>query len=103
MALNEYCFIVVEQRLAYYRKDIVEFLVCRERPNVFAAFKQRNMLRKDELNHFLQLDDQLQAYNYLVDAVLASGHVMAEKFHSYLIDTDTTGHFYELVAPKGKR
>ena len=94
--------ILVEQRLAFYRKDIVELLVCRERSDVFAMFKQRNILRKDELNHFLQLDDTVQAYNYLVDAVLTSGHVMAEKFHIYLIDTDITGHFYELVAPKGE-
>lgn len=91
----------MEQRLTYYRKDIVELLAGREKAEVISDFKQKNMLHKNQLDHFLLLDELLQSYNYLVDAVLAAGHVVAEKFYRYLLDTDVTEYFYKLVAPKG--
>ena len=85
----------------YYRKDIVELLASREKSEVVADLKKRNMLREDQLDHFFFLDEPLQAYNYLVDAILAAGHVVVEKFHRYLLDTDVSDYFYALVAPKG--
>ena len=94
-------FILVEQRLIYYRKDIIELLAGRDKAEVLADFKQRNMLHKKQLNHFLLLDDLLQSYTYLIDAILAAGDVTAEKFYRYLLDTDVTDYFYKLVAPKG--
>ena len=85
----------------YYRKDIIELLAGRDKTEVIADFKQRNMLHKKHLNHFLLLDDPLQSYTYLIDAILAAGDVVAEKFYRYLLDTDVTDYFYKLVAPKG--
>jgi len=46
-------------------------------------------------------EPKLQSYTYLVDAVLTAGHIAAEKFHRYLLDTDVTDYFFKLVAPKG--
>ena len=94
-------FVLVGQRLMYYRKDIVELLADRDKSKVVTDFKKRNMLRKDQLDHFFLLDEPLQAYNYLVDAVLVAGDVVVEKFHRYLLDTDESDYFYTLVAPKG--
>ena len=94
-------YFLVEQRLIYYKKDIVELLAGRAKADVVAYFKQTNMLDKEQIRHFYWLDDPLQSYSYLTDAVLAAGHVVAERFYRYLIDTDVTDYFYQLVAPKG--
>ena len=91
----------MEQRLTYYRKDITELLAGREKSEVIVDFKQRNMLDRNQLNHFLMLDEPVQSYTYLIDAILVAGHVVAEKFYRYLLDTDVTDYFYKLVAPKG--
>ena len=85
----------------YYRKDIIELLAGRDKAEVLADFKKRNMLHITQLNHFLSSDDKLQSYTYLIDAILAGGDVVAEKFYRYLLDTDVTDYFYKLVAPKG--
>ena len=92
---------LVEQRLIYYKKDIVELLAGREKADVVAYLKQTDMLDKEQIGHFFWLDDPLQSYSYLIDAVLAAGRVVAERFYRYLIDKDVTDHFYQLVAPKG--
>jgi len=91
----------VEQRLNYNRKDITESLTGREKAEVVADLKQRNILHKTQLDHFILMDQQLPSYNYLIDAVLTSGWVEAEKFYMYLLDTDVADYFYKLVAPKG--
>lgn len=93
--------VLVGQRLVYHRKDIVELLADREKSEVVADFKKRNMLRKDQLDHFFYLDEPLRAYTYLFDAILTAGDVVIEKFHRYLLDSDVSDYFYTLVAPKG--
>jgi len=42
----------VQQRLDYYRKDITELLAGREKTQVVADFRERNILEKEQLNHF---------------------------------------------------
>ena len=96
-----YVIVVVGQRLVYHRKDIVELLAGRDKSEVVADLKKGNMLRKDQLDHFFYLDEPLQAYTYLFDAVLTAGDVVIEKFHRYLLDSDVSDYFYTLVAPKG--
>ena len=91
----------MEQRLTYSKKDIAELLTSREKAKVVAEFKERNILHINQLHCFLLLDDPLQSYTYLIDAILAGGDVVAEKFYRYLLDTDVTDYFYKLVAPKG--
>ncbi|XP_065892522.1 uncharacterized protein [Dysidea avara] len=90
----------VEQRLTYYRKDIVELLAERDKSEVAAEFKKRDLLHRNELLHFMQIDDRVQSYNYLFDAILVHGAIEAEKFYRYLIDADETEYFFNLVAPK---
>ena len=80
----------MEQRLNHFRKDIVEFLASRERVDVVAELEKRNILREDEIFHFVSLDQQVQSYNYLIDAVLTAGHARAKKFYDYLLETDVT-------------
>ena len=91
----------MERRLHRYRKDIIELIAGRDRAQVFAELRQKNILNNTQLNHFITLDDPLQAYTYLLDAVLTDGHIMAEKFYMYLLDTDVTNHFHNLISPKG--
>lgn len=91
----------MEQRLEYYRKDIVGILVGRDKTAVATAFKERDILHKNQLLHFQQTDDAVQSYSYLLDAVLMQGGNKAEKFYRYLLDSDETEHFFNLVAPKG--
>ena len=91
----------MEQRLTYYRKDIVELLAERDKSEVAAEFKKRDLLHRNELLHFMQIDDRVQSYNYLFDAILVHGAIEAEKFYRYLIDADETEYFFNLVAPKG--
>ena len=97
----QWLIVSVEQRLVYHRKDIVELLAGREKSEVVAYFNQRNILRKDQLDHFFYLDEPLQAYTYLFDAIITAGNVAIEKFQRYLLDSDVSDYFYSLVAPKG--
>lgn len=92
---------LVEQRLDYYRKDITELLAGRNKAQVVADLNERNILEKEQLDHFILTEQKLQSYTYLIDAVLTAGQVVAEKFYRYLLDTDVTDYFFKLVAPKG--
>ena len=70
----------MKHRLNYYRKDIIELLAGRAKAEVAADFERRNMLDENQLKHFVTLDDPVQSYTYLIDAILVAGHIVAEKF-----------------------
>jgi len=96
-----YFFNIVKQRLKYYRKEIIGILAGRDKSQVTGEFRKRHLLHENQLLHFVDIDNCVQSYSYLFDAVLLCDAVAAEKFYRYLLDTDYTEFFFKLVAPKG--